>query len=72
MLQILKAAVMIILRAQKSWIPLLLIFIIICMTKSFIIRLFRSAATGYSFNDLYNMYKEELNYNIPELYSKIF
>ena len=32
---------------------------------------FRSATTGYTFTDLYNMYKEDLNYNIPELYSKI-
>lgn len=39
--------------------------------KKFHYPAFRSAATGYSFNDLYNMYKEELNYNIPELYSKI-
>ncbi len=32
---------------------------------------FRSAATGYTFSDLYKMYREDLNYNIPELYSKI-
>lgn len=32
---------------------------------------YRSATTGYTFTDLYNMYKEDLNYNIPELYSKI-
>lgn len=32
---------------------------------------YRAASTGYTFNDLYDIYKEELNYNIPELYSKI-
>lgn len=32
---------------------------------------FRSATTGYTFTDLYDMYQEDLNYNIPELYSKI-
>ncbi len=32
---------------------------------------YRAASTGYTFNDLYDIYKEELNYNIPKLYSKI-
>lgn len=32
---------------------------------------FRSAATGYTFNDLYNMYNQVLSYDVPELCSKI-
>lgn len=32
---------------------------------------FRAASTGYSFNDLYSMYKEILSYDVPKLSSKI-
>lgn len=32
---------------------------------------YRSAATGYSFSDLYEIYKSYLDYNIPQIYSLI-
>ena len=32
---------------------------------------YRSAATGYSFNDLYDIYQSYLNYELPEIYSLI-
>lgn len=39
--------------------------------KKFHYPYFRSAATGYTFNDLYNMYSKLLSYDVPELSSKI-
>lgn len=39
--------------------------------KKFHYPYFRSASTGYTFNDLYEMYGELLNYDVPELCSKI-